>query len=104
MKKILKNERTNERASERIEQKFMNETREIEEAPFFRHDNRLFRQFLENIEDCYEQYFVNNNKEISQLRPMKVWKKKSFSAYFRFFFGWKRKFHKNWTGSYFEHC
>ena len=47
-KKIPKNERTNEqtkeRASERIAQKFMNEilskTREIEENPFFRHDNR----------------------------------------------------------------
>ena len=53
MEKILKNERTNEqtneRLSKRIEQNFMNEilskTREIEENPFFRHDNRLFRQF-----------------------------------------------------------
>ena len=52
MEKILRNEQeneeTNERASERIEQKFMNEilsTREIEENPLFRHDNRLFRQF-----------------------------------------------------------
>ena len=48
MKKILKNEQTNEqtneRSSERIEQKFRNEilskNREIEENPFFRHDNR----------------------------------------------------------------
>ena len=55
-----RNERTNEIVSERMEQKFMNNisstTREIEESPFFRHDNRLFRQFLENIEDCYQQY------------------------------------------------
>ena len=57
MEKILKNERTNEqtneRSSERMEQKFMNEilskTREIEEYPFFRQDNRLLRQFLQNI-------------------------------------------------------
>ena len=55
MEKILKNEQTNEqtneRANERIEQKFMNEilskTREIEENPLFRHDNRLFQQFLQ---------------------------------------------------------
>ena len=57
MKRILKNEQTNEqtneRASETIEQKFMNEilskTREIEQNLLFRHDNRLFRQFLQNI-------------------------------------------------------
>ena len=66
MEKILENEQTNEqtneRASERMEQEFMNEilskTREIEENPFFRHDNRLFRQFLQNIENCYQQYFL----------------------------------------------
>ena len=56
------NERTNEKASERMEQKFMNEilstTRENEENPFFQHDNRLFWQFLENIGNCYQQYFM----------------------------------------------
>ena len=36
--------RTNERTS-----KILSKTREIEENPFFRHDKRLFRQFLENI-------------------------------------------------------
>ena len=57
-----KHEKTNERASERIEQKFMNEilskTRQIKENSFFRHDNRLFRQLLQNIENCYQQYFM----------------------------------------------
>ena len=54
MEKIVKNERTNE-------QKFMTElitTRENEENPFFQHDNRLFRQFLENIENSYQQYYM----------------------------------------------
>ena len=62
LKKERTNERTNERANKRMEQKFMNEisstTREIEVIPLFRHDNRLFRQFLENIEDCYQQSFI----------------------------------------------
>ena len=68
MEKILKNERTNanektkERASERMEQRFMNEilseTQKIEENSFFGHDNRLFRQLLQNIENCYQQYFM----------------------------------------------
>ena len=61
MKKILKNERTNEQtnelASEKIEQKFMNETlsksQEIEENSYFRHDNRLYRRFLQNIGNSY---------------------------------------------------
>ena len=56
------NEKTNERASERIEQRFMNEilseTQKIEENSFFGHDNRLFRQLLQNIENCYQQYFM----------------------------------------------
>ena len=54
------NEQTNERASERIEQKFINailsKTRKIKENPFFWHDNRLFRQFLQNIGNCYQLY------------------------------------------------
>ena len=68
MEKILKNERTNanektkERASERMEQRFMNEilseTQKIEENSFFRHGNRLSRQLLQNIENCYQQYFM----------------------------------------------
>ena len=64
------NDRTNEIVSERMEQKSMNKisstTREIEESPFFRHDNRLFRQFLENIEVCYQQYFMWKKQKISQ--------------------------------------
>ena len=56
------NERTNERASEKIEQKFMNEilskTREIEENPLFRHENRLSRQFLQNIGNGYQLHFI----------------------------------------------
>ena len=56
------NEKTNERASERIEQNFMNEIlskiRQIEENSFFRHENRLFRHLLQNIQNCYQQYFM----------------------------------------------
>ena len=90
MEKILKNERTNERTnewtnekvSERMEQKFMNEilstTRENEENPFFQHDNQLLWQFLENIGNCYQQYFMWKIEKISQLRPKKIWKNDDF--------------------------
>ena len=68
------NKRTrNERASERIEQKFneiLSKTREIEENtlfrhdnPLFRHDNRLFRQFLQNIGNCYQLHFMWKNEK-----------------------------------------
>ena len=51
----------------------MSTTGEIEENAFFPHENRLFRQLLDNIGNCYEQYFYGKiNKEISQLRPMKM--------------------------------
>ena len=70
MKKILKNEQTNEqmneRASEKIEQKFneiLSKTREIEENTLFRHDNRLFRQFLQNIGNCYQLHFMWKNEK-----------------------------------------
>ena len=84
MEKILKNElvnertneQTNERSSERIEQKFMNETssktREIEENPFFRHNNQLFRQFLQNIGNCYLLYFMG--KKNKKYREKVRWK------------------------------
>ena len=52
---------TNEQTDERMEQKFQNKiskTREIEENPFFKHDNRLFQQFVQNIWNCHQQYFV----------------------------------------------
>ena len=49
------------RTNERTKQKFMTElstTRENEENPFFRHGNQLFRKFLENIGNCFQQYFM----------------------------------------------
>ena len=60
---------------------------------------RKYRELLSTI------FYVNKNenKKISQLRPMKVWKNGAF-RHISVFFGWKRKFLKNWTGSYFEHC
>ena len=55
-------EQTNEQRNERMGQKFVDEilstTPEIEENPFFRHDNQLFRQFLANIGNCYQQYLM----------------------------------------------
>ena len=102
MEKILKNERTNEktnewtnkRTSERMEQKFMNEisstAQEIEESPFFRHDNRLFRQFLENIEDCYQQYFMWKKQKYHNFKNQgKSWKM-AISCIFPFFRGRKK--------------
>ena len=60
MEKILKNERTNEQMNELKNRAEIHEwnigkskIREIEENPFFQHDNRLFRQFLQNIGNYY---------------------------------------------------
>ena len=95
------NEQTNERANGRMEQEFMNEivstTREIKENPLFGHKNKLFRQFLENIEDCYQQYFMRKSKGISKLSPMKIRKKRRFLAYF-----WPvKKFSQKWDSGMF---
>ena len=38
--------------------KYWVKTREIEEKPLFRHDNRLFRHFLQNIGNCYQLHFM----------------------------------------------
>ena len=65
-----------------MERKFVNKiilgtSREIEEILFF-------RQFLENIGNCYQQYF-EKNKDMSQLRPMKIWKNTAISGIHAFF-------------------
>ena len=103
LEKILKIERT----KERMEQKFMyieilSTTREIEENPFFKHDDRLFRQFLENIGNCYQQHLMWNKQKISQLKPKKIYK----SGDFRHVFGMssrKKNFLENRTQSCFGH-
>ena len=38
-------EQTNERIEQKLMNKILSKTKEIEESSFFRHDNRLFRQF-----------------------------------------------------------
>ena len=51
---------------EPMERKFIIEisstTREIEGSTFFRHNNRLFQQLLENFQDCYQQFFMLKEK------------------------------------------
>ena len=74
--------RTNERTNERTKQKFMNElstTRENEENPFFPAPQSavpaIFRKYRELLSTIF---YVNKNKEISQLSPMKICKNGDF--------------------------
>ena len=93
----------NERLSERIEQKFMNEilikTREIEENSFFQHDNRLFRQFLQNTGNCYN-YILKKSEKSRNIK-----KKSAKTAIFgqnKVFF--KSTLMENRALSYFRYC
>ena len=93
------NKWTREQMKERakwMEQRFINEisstTWEIEESW---HDNWLFWQFLENIEDCYQQNLMWKSKEISQLlRP--ILKNGDFQ-HISGIFGREKIFLKNWN-------
>ena len=93
MEKILKNKRTNEqtneRSSERIEQKVMNEilskTREIEDYSFFRHDNRLFRQFLQILGIAIIYISCEKKTRNKQKKFNENVQKRRFPAYFRDF-------------------
>ena len=116
MEKILKNKRTNEqtneRSSERIEQKFMNEilskTREIEDYSgekksysFFRHDNRLFREFLQNIGNCYYLYILCEKKTRNIQKKFNEHVQK---WHISGIFGWKKMFFENRAPSHFRYC
>ena len=92
------NERTNERANEwKSEQKFMNEilskNREIEENSLFRCDNWLFRQFLQNIGNCYQLHFMWKNKRYKEKVQWKC-AKTAISGIFPTFSAGKRFFLK----------
>ena len=97
MDKILKNVRMNERtnkrtkgASERTNERtrFMNEIsstiREIEDRPFFRHGNRLFRQFLEILK-IVTTLFYEKQRNITIIKIIENLQKRQFPAYFRHF-------------------